>query len=236
MEVPRCGSCNYRVLLNLQRRGFHQVPKVEFHPSGQTVQVAPQTRLLDAARQAGGDIESPCGGEGTCGKCLLRVTRGEVDSRSLGTLPDAAVAEEYVLACATRVLGEDLTVEVPDQAAREGGQFASENEAHLVRQELLPRQWEFDPLAVKWLVQVEPPQLESGLSDLDRLTRAIQHDWGRRPVEFSLLGIRKLAATLRSAGGQVTATLVRDSGRFHVIDIEPRSEEHTSELQSPMYL
>ncbi len=197
------------------------MPKVEFHPSGQVVQVPPQTRLLDAARQASVEIDSPCGGDGTCGQCLVRVTSGEVDSRSLGTLPDAVIAEGYVLACATRVLDENLTVEVPEQASREGGQFASENETHLVRQELLPRQWEFDPLAVKWLLQVEPPRLESGLSDLDRLTRAIQHDWGPRAVEYSLLGIRKLADTSRAAGGQVTTTLVRDSGRFHVIDIEP---------------
>jgi uncharacterized 2Fe-2S/4Fe-4S cluster protein (DUF4445 family) len=197
------------------------MPIVEFLPSGKKVQAPPQTRLLDAARRAGVNIESPCGGEGTCGKCMVRVTGGEVDSRSLGTLPHAAIAEGYVLACATRVLGEDLVVDVPEREGTEDGQFASENEIHLVRQELLPRQWEFDPLAVKWLVQAEPPQLESGLSDLDRLTRAIQHDWGRQPVEFSLATIRKSADTLRATQGQVTVTLVRDSGRLHVIDIEP---------------
>ena len=196
------------------------MPRIEFRPSGKTAQVLPQTRLLDAARQAGVNIESPCGGEGTCGKCMVRVTGGEVDSRSLGTLPHAAVAEGYVLACATQVLRENLVVEVPEQEGTEGGQFASENEAHLVRQELLPKQWEFDPLAVKWLVKAEPPRLESGLSDLDRLTRAIQHDWGRQPVEFSLSSIREIADTLRTADGQVTATLVRDSGRLYIIDIE----------------
>ena len=98
------------------------------------------------------EIESPCGGEGTCGKCIVRVASGEVDSRSLGTLPQAAVAEGYVLACATRLLDTDLTVEVPEQDGLAGGKFAPENEAHLVRLELLPRQWEFDPLAVKWLL------------------------------------------------------------------------------------
>ena len=197
------------------------MPTVEFRPSAKTAQVLPQTGLLDAARQAGVNIDSPCGGEGTCGKCMVRVTAGEVDSRSLGTLPQAAVADGYVLACATRILQEDLVVEVPEPQAMEGGQFASENETHLVRQELLPKQWEFDPLAVKWLVTVPPPQLESGLSDLDRLTRAIQHDWGRQPVEFSLATIRKLGDIIRAAEGQVTATLVRDSGRLHIIDIEP---------------
>ena len=197
------------------------MPKVEFHPSRKTIEVPAQTRLLDAARQAGVEIVSPCGGDGACGQCMVKITGGEVDSRSGGTLPDAAVAEGYVLACSTQVLSEDVTVEVPDRPPLEGGQFAPEYETHLVRRELLPRQWEFDPLAVKWLLQVEEPRLESGLSDLDRLTRAIQRDWGPRPVVFSLQGIRKLADTLRAAGGQVTATLVRDSGRLHVIEIEP---------------
>lgn len=197
------------------------MPSVQFLPSGKVVSVPAQTGLLDAARKAGVEIESPCGGEGTCGTCIVRITSGEVDSRSLGTLPHAAVAEGYVLACATRLLDKDLTVEVPEQSKLAGGKFAPENETHLVRLELLPRQWEFDPLAVKWLLRVAPPQLESGQSDLDRLTGAVQHDWGKRPVEYSLIGLRKLADTLRASQGQVTATIVRDAGRLHVINIEP---------------
>jgi uncharacterized 2Fe-2S/4Fe-4S cluster protein (DUF4445 family) len=197
------------------------MPRIEFRPAGKAAQVPPQTELFEAARQAGVTIESPCGGEGTCGRCIVRVTRGEVDSRSLGLLPPAAVADGYVLACSTRVLQDDVVVEVPEPALFAGGQFAPENEVHLVRRELLPKNWEFDPLAVKWLLQVAPARLEDGLSDLDRLTHAIQGDWGKQPVEYSLLGIRKLAQTLRAAQGQVTATLVRDSGRLHVINIEP---------------
>ena len=197
------------------------MPRVEFYPSGKVVQVAPQTTLLDAARQAGVEIETPCGGEGTCGKCIVRIVHGAVDLRGAATLPQAAIAEGYGLACATRLLQEDLSVEVSAQASLEGGKFASENESHLIRQELLPRPGDFNPLAVKWRLEVAPPQMESGWSDLDRLTRALQRDLGNQPVEYSLLGIRKVADSLRVAGGQVTATIVRDSGRLHVIDIEP---------------
>ena len=72
---------------------------------------------------------------------------------------------------------------------------------------------------MKWLaLQVEPPQLESGLADLDRLTRAIQRDWGQSARRFSLLGISQEADMLRAAR---STALVRDSGRLHVIDIEP---------------
>ncbi|MCL5096407.1 MAG: ASKHA domain-containing protein [Candidatus Omnitrophica bacterium] len=196
------------------------MPIIEFRPSGKTVQVLPLTELADAARLAGIQIESPCGGKGTCGKCIVRVVSGEVDSDSLGMLPHAAVAEGYVLTCKTRILESDVTIEVPEQASLEGGQFVPEDESHLIRQELLPRQWQYDPLAVKWRLNVAPPKPEEGLSDLDRLSRAIQHDWGRMQVEYSLLGIRKVADALRATNGLVTATLVRDSGRLHVINIE----------------
>ena len=69
------------------------MPTVEFRPLGKRIEVLPQTRLLDAARQAGVELDASCGGDGTCGKCLVRVTSGDVDSRSLGTLPDAIPRE-----------------------------------------------------------------------------------------------------------------------------------------------
>ncbi len=196
------------------------MPHVEFRPPGKAIDVPAQTSLLDAARAAGVAVQADCGGEGTCGTCIVRVASGEVESRSLGTLPDAAVAEGYVLACAARVRQEDLVIEVPERAAVEGGKFVPENETHLVRQELLPKAWQFDPLAVKWLLHVPPAEPEDGLSDLDRLTRSIQRDWGKQPVECSLFGLRKLADILRDAQGEVTATLVRDSGRLHVVNLE----------------
>jgi uncharacterized 2Fe-2S/4Fe-4S cluster protein (DUF4445 family) len=197
------------------------MPRVEFHPSGKVAQVGSQTPLLDAARQAGVEIETPCGGEGTCGECVVRIVSGEVESRSPGTLSQAAIAEGCVLACAARLLDDDLSVEVIAQAGIEGGKFASENEMHLVRQELLPKQRDFDPLAFKFRLEVAPPQLESGWSDLDRLTRALQRELGNQQVEYPLPVIRKVADCLRVAGGQVTATIVRDSGRLDVINIEP---------------
>ena len=180
--------------------------------------------MLDAARAFASERwRSPhrAAAKGPAARSIVRVTSGEVDSRSLGTLPQAAVAEGCVLACATRLLDTDLTVEVPEQYELTGGKFVPENETHLVRLELLPRQWEFDPLAVKWLLEVAPPQLESGLSDLDRLTRAVQQDWGKRPVEVSLLGLRQVAETLRAPGRPGDGDHRPRAGRLHVIHIEP---------------
>ena len=198
------------------------MPKVEFHPSGQTVQVPPQTGLLDAARQAGVEIESPCGGEGTCGKCIVRVASGEVDSRSLGLLARCRRGRRLCPG-----LRDAHSRGRPDGgSAGTGGAWKAGNSLPRTRPTWSGRSCcPSNGNLIRWQssgwCRSRPPQLESGLSDLDRLTRAIQQDWGKQPVEYSLLGIRKLADTLRAAEGQVTATIVRDSGRLHVINIEP---------------
>lgn len=197
------------------------MPTIECYPCRKLISVAPGTELLAALRQAGIEVDASCGGKGTCGKCIVRITKGEVNSSSLGTLPGTAVADGYVLACRTLVMQTDLTVEVPEAAPRQGGKFSDTDETHLVRSELLPKDADYDPLAVKWLLIVPPPQLESGLSDLDRLTRALQRDWGKLRVTYPLQVLRAVAGAVRSHLGLVTVTLVKESDHIHVIRLEP---------------
>lgn len=198
------------------------MPSVTFKPSGTCVQVPAKTELLDAARQAGLEIDAPCGGRGTCGKCIVRIVAGQVDaSHSLGMLPATAVADGYALACKTRVPETALTVEIPESLRRMGAQIAAGDESALVRGELLPRNWEYDTLSVKWVVDVPAPRLEDGLSDLDRLTRRIQKDWGPVQLDFPLSVIRTVAEALRAQAGVVTATLIRTPERVHVVRVEP---------------
>ncbi len=198
------------------------MPLVTFQPSGKCAQVPAKMELLDAARLAGLEIDSPCGGRGTCGKCIVRIVSGQADaSASLGMLPATAVADGYVLACRTCVPETDLTIEIPESLGRKGAQIAAGDESALVRGELLPRNWEYDTLSVKWCVEVPAPKPEDGLSDLDRLTRRIQRDWGPVEVHFPLSVIRTIAEALRAWGGVVTVTLIRTDERIHAIRVEP---------------
>ncbi len=195
---------------------------ITFLPAGRTVQAESGTSLLDCARLASVEIDAPCGGKGSCGKCMVRIVAGEVDSDSLGALPAESVADGYVLACKTRVLSGDITVQVPERTGWEGGKFAeSLDDEGLIRQELLPVKWEFDPLAVKWMLEVPPAQLEDGLSDFDRLQRAVQKDWGDIAVVCSLDVLRGLAETLRADEGRVTVSMIRDTDRIHLLRVEP---------------
>ncbi|MHC4422594.1 MAG: 2Fe-2S iron-sulfur cluster-binding protein, partial [Planctomycetota bacterium] len=55
------------------------MPTVEFLPFGLCAEVSPGTELLEAARRAGVELDAFCGGQGTCGTCLVRVATGRVD-------------------------------------------------------------------------------------------------------------------------------------------------------------
>lgn len=197
------------------------MPTIEFLPAHTEVEAPPGTPLVAAARTAGIDLELPCGGDGSCGRCIVRTTGGEVLTESRGRVPASAVASGYVLACQTRVHDGAITVELPDRA-RADGQFADDEEARLlVDTTLLPRADDLEALVEKWSLRVAPPHLEDGLSDVDRLTASIRAARSVDSVSCTLSAARTAAAALREEDGLVTVTVLTDDGGVRVLDIEP---------------
>jgi uncharacterized 2Fe-2S/4Fe-4S cluster protein (DUF4445 family) len=204
------------------------MPLITFKPSGKSVTLAPGTNLLEAARKAEIDIESPCGGEGACGKCLIRIVSGEVDSDCLGILSEEAIDDGYVLACKTQVLSSPLTIDIPEQIGWIEGQLTTDSESiKLINQDLLPKPVQYDPIAAKYFLQVVEPKLEDGLSDLDRLTHSIQQKFEKQPVRYSLPAMRDIAETLRTDQGKVTVTMINELDSYDIINIESR--DHSAE-------
>jgi len=201
------------------------MPKITFKPKDISVNAEPDSFLLDVAKEAGVAIDAPCGGKGTCGKCIVKIVRGEVNSDSLGVLSRVEVSDGFVLACKTKIMSSDVVVEIPEQSEREGGKFTdAEEDTLLVRHDLFPKKWHFDPMAVKWYIDVPLPQLEDGMSDLDRFIKRIQQDWGKKKVVCDIAVIRHLAEILRAENGNVTISLIREPERFHVIAVEPGNQ------------
>jgi len=52
--------------------------KVTFQPSGKRGEIHEEKTILEASRELGGQIESLCGGEKTCGKCKVKLLEGEL--------------------------------------------------------------------------------------------------------------------------------------------------------------
>ncbi|HBF33272.1 TPA: ferredoxin [Candidatus Sumerlaeota bacterium] len=108
------------------------MPKVKFLPQNVIVEVPVGVTLLEAARQTGIDVESPCNGAGTCEKCKVRVLYGktgeEQTSKGSCSLPKGDRLKGWVLACHATVT-EDLGVETPKVNHNEH-QILSTGQAH----------------------------------------------------------------------------------------------------------
>ena len=76
-----------------------------------TAAVSPEETLLDAARRLKIAIDAPCSGNGSCGKCRVKLLAGEVSA-----LPNACLSDGWYLACGIRPCS-DVTVFVPDIAS-----------------------------------------------------------------------------------------------------------------------
>ena len=186
------------------------MPKIVFQPGGTIVEAATGSELLAAAKSAGLSVEAPCGGRGVCGRCLVRVLSGEASFTPNGVLPDELVAEGYILICIAKVGTTDLVLEVTSNLEEEQGKFAEAAEDRLlVDRHLLPAQEDLDPLVRRVSLRVAPPALGDGLSDLDRLQRALKAalenapaDSG--PLDFPLPLLRLFPDAVRADHGRVT--------------------------------
>jgi len=99
-------------------------------PGDVTVSAVPGETILDAARRAGVAIDALCSGNGTCGKCRVKLvdTGGRFSVSSFSAHNDINIAyddtenrppvstEGWCLACTTTI-DEDITVFVPEAAS-----------------------------------------------------------------------------------------------------------------------
>ncbi len=111
---------------------------VTFHIENQTpvtVPAGPQEQLLALAVKNKIPIDAPCGGSGTCGKCKIRIEKGETDAPRAAQITDEEYAAGWRLACQIKVTS-DLTVFVPEKAAScESGVRLSSPASSGIRQE-----------------------------------------------------------------------------------------------------
>jgi uncharacterized 2Fe-2S/4Fe-4S cluster protein (DUF4445 family) len=70
--------------------------KISIDGSGRVCEVREGETLLSALARGGVVISAPCGGQGTCGKCTVKLLEGSVSSAASGRTPEAG---EIISAC-----------------------------------------------------------------------------------------------------------------------------------------
>jgi uncharacterized 2Fe-2S/4Fe-4S cluster protein (DUF4445 family) len=204
---------------------------VRFKPSGRKVRAGAGVSLLDAAAAAGVDIDAPCGGQGRCGRCKVKVRSGDAERRPSAHLRAEEIADGVALACQTFVTG-DVDIVVHKRAlgkVRPTGHAAAQPESLPVSCD-----WRRNPAVRTFVVELDPPSLLDNTSDIDRLRRELgrQHDIDEVRAELTILG--KLSHTLREADWKVAVTLeMRDwiYGTYlppRLIDVRPATDRQGS--------
>jgi ferredoxin-NADP reductase len=84
--------------------------EVEFAGSGVTVTVPPGVSIVDAAAEAGVEIETSCR-EGTCGTCESEVIEGVPEHRDSLLTPDEQAANDVMFPCVSRCLSGRLVID-----------------------------------------------------------------------------------------------------------------------------
>ena len=160
------------------------MPKVIFQIEGAgSVEIAcnPGDNLLELARRANVAIDAPCSGNGSCGKCKVKLLEGQLESIPSRHISEAEYAEGWRLSCNSKVIG-DCTVLVPDIASAyksrmRTADLSSPKEIAIfehTKEELLNSGIEFvnDLLALD--IVMEAPTLDDTMPDNERLTWGIQ--------------------------------------------------------------
>lgn len=208
---------------------------VTFIPDSMTVTVPDGETLLRAAHVAGVHINSSCGGQGTCGKCRVRVTQGETTGTPDAMLPPDDFARGYRLACLSRVKGP-IVVEIPPESRLHRGVLdhsvsgkPTGRLASRMAVDALPAGKHL-PIVEKKLITVDEPTTQDNASDASRTLRALKKQHGLDGVAVDYQVARRLAHALREKEWTATATILFERGagplerRPRLINIEPGDE------------
>jgi len=209
-----------------------QDPLVIFTPSGKRGRVPAGTRVLDAARQLGVDLDSVCGGRGICSKCQVAPSFGAFSKHGVTARPEALsewneVEARYErvrglkqgrrLGCQAQVLG-DMVIDVPPE---------SQVHRQVVRKDAAVRAITMDPATRLHYVEVAEPDMHEPSGDFERLARALQDQWGIAAVTAAPSLMAKLQPVLRKGGWKVTVAVFADhhDGPAQILEIWPGLHE-----------
>ena len=160
--------------------------------------------LLELARRANVAIDAPCSGNGSCGKCRVKLLEGEVETIPSRHISDEEYKEGWRLSCNCKVIS-DCTVFVPDiasayQSRMKTADLSSPEEIAIFKQaqEAITASGISmeNPFRAVQLTMDAPSEADT-MPDIERLTWAIQAQTGAEKVEVPYTVMVKMAATLR---------------------------------------
>ncbi len=190
------------------------------------ISVSPEETLLEAARKANVAIDAPCSGNGSCGKCRVKLISGEVEGLQTSHISDEEYADGWRLSCCTYARS-DVTVQVPDIASAYRSRMKtadlSTGEEIAIFEELLKGVQEagirLDNNYCAVDLALSEPTLEDTMPDNERLTWALEEATGCERIELPFYPMSRLPKALRDAEWKVRVLGEKKDGTFTVYDV-----------------
>ena len=179
--------------------------QVKILPMDKIIEVEAGTTYLDAQIQAGLHPDAPCGGLGTCGKCLVDVAEGILSAEEAESAKVLTVK-----ACQTEVT-HDLTLIIREETE------------HRILETGLQRKIELSPAVRSGLIHVERCQMGDNSSDWQRVKEAVSSAFGLDvdSIPVNPLILDRVFDTLEENDYNVTAVLYNNE----IIDlIAPKAD------------
>lgn len=182
--------------------------------------------LLELARRGNVAIDAPCSGNGSCGKCRVRLLSGTLQSNPSRHISPEEYQQGWRLACGCRVDGA-AEVLVPDiasayQSRMKTADLSSPEELALftgIQRDVQAAGIAFGTGFQALSLTLTEPTLDDTMPDNERLARAVQETAGVRRVELPTRVMVKLAHTLRDHGFRVCVKGRRVGDCFQVMDL-----------------
>ncbi len=151
-------------------------------------------------------LVSPCGGNGTCGKCKVRVLAGKYKVISYGKLDQKDRQKGMVLACLT-IPEKNTLIEIPKESKLVVGDKIAINKSKDLVNYLKSYRVSIDPIIKRVYLELRPPTINDNSSDLERLKRALSEK-GLKDIHFSHGFTSTISETLRNANWKVELSYI----------------------------
>ena len=186
--------------------------KIAFMPSGKRGNFLAGTKILDAARELGVDIDSVCGGRALCGRCQVEFVGGEfaklgISSKhsNISTRSDAEkkfstrknLGSDRRLSCQSRLLG-DIVVDVPQESQ--------------LHQQLVRKEFEATEITINPSVHLHYIELADNCSTkrtnvLNQIKKALEDQWSLTDLKFIVNDWKEILPILKEGGGKCTVAV-----------------------------
>ena len=174
-----------------------------YQPLGKRVKAAKGVSVFEAARDAGIELASACGGEGNCGQCQIILLEGEATPTTSDEdfiLTELERLNGMRLACCTYALS-DLKIQIPKSSMITGQRLQIASEL----KEIDP-----DPVVSAYPLELANPTLQDIRSDMSRILDGLCDQQGLEGLNANRNVICSAPSMLRENNWHIEA-IVRES-------------------------